>query len=137
MASGTGKTIKIEVLGDASKAQKTFEDLGKSAEKSGGVMQNAMGTALGFVTGGAITSGLSSVFNIVKGGSMDMNSQLEKTTLQFETLMGSSDGAKAHVADLFEFAKTTPFETAPVIQASKMLRTFGGDALDTKENLTL
>jgi len=72
----------------------------------------------------------------VKGSIIGMNATLETSTLQFETLMGSADDAKTHVMDLFQFAKATPFETGPVIDASRMLRTFGGSALDTIGELT-
>jgi hypothetical protein len=51
--------------------------------------------------------------------------------------MGSSARAKAHVESLFDFAARTPFESGPVIEASRMMRTFGGDILDTKKNLQL
>jgi protein tyrosine phosphatase (PTP) superfamily phosphohydrolase (DUF442 family) len=51
--------------------------------------------------------------------------------------MGDTDRAQAHVQSLFEFAKKTPFETGPIIEASRMMQTFGGDALNTKENLEL
>lgn len=71
------------------------------------------------------------------GGLFDMNAMLETTELQFTTLMGSSDAAKQHVSDLFAFAKKTPFETQPIINASKAMLTFGGAALDTTENMTL
>lgn len=68
---------------------------------------------------------------------IEMNAELETTQLQFETLMGSAERAEEHVASLFDFAKRTPFETGPIIEASRMMRTFGGDALDTKDNLLL
>lgn len=66
-----------------------------------------------------------------------MNASLEKSELQFETLFKDADRAKEHVADLFEFAKVTPFETQPIIDASRKLQTFGGDALNTMENLRM
>lgn len=76
------------------------------------------------------------VFGAIKGGAIDMNAALETSTLQFTTLMGNSDAARKHVEGLFDFAAKTPFETGPIIEASRIMRTFGGAALDTKENLT-
>lgn len=99
------------------------------------------GTIAGGVTAGNLLS--KSITNIIQGfkgaigGAIDMNASLETTTLQFGTLMGDSDKAKAHVLDLFEFAKKTPFETKPIIEASKHMQVFGGAALNTKDNLTL
>ena len=45
----------------------------------------------------------------LKGGAIDMNAELETSTLQFSTSMGSTDKAKKHVQDLFAFAAHTPF----------------------------
>lgn len=57
--------------------------------------------------------------------------------MMFTTLMGDADQAEDHVAGLFDFAAKTPFETGPIIEASKHLQIFGGDALNTMDNLTL
>lgn len=76
------------------------------------------------------------VFGAIKSGAIDMNAQLETSTLQFTTLMGDSDKAKEHVKGLFDFAAKTPFETGPIIEASRLMETFGGSALNTKKNLT-
>src|SRR5690606_595231 len=62
---------------------------------------------------------------------------LETAQLQFETLLGSAEAAEKHVADLFEFAKVTPYETGPIIEASRQLQAFGGSALNNYEMLTL
>jgi hypothetical protein len=98
----------------------------------GSIMQG-IGQGVGMTAIGLVAQG----FGMVKGAIIDMNATLETSTLQFETLMGNADEARAHVQDLFEFAKKTPFEAQPVIDASRMLRTFGGAALDTMDNLTL
>lgn len=89
-------------------------------------------------------TGFSQVGQILAGGmqsfqnaTFGVNAQLETTELQFATLMGSAERAKNHVADLFEIAKKTPFETTQIITASRHLQTFGGDALNTKANIML
>jgi hypothetical protein len=102
---------------------------------SGAVVANiASAGILGIVN--SIGAAAKSVFGFI-GSSIAMNAQLESTTLQFETLMGSADAAQRHVAFLFEFAKKTPFETGPVIEASKQFQVFGGSALNTQKNLLL
>lgn len=65
------------------------------------------------------------------------NAELETATLQFKTLMGSAEGATKQVKMLFDFAKKTPFETQPIINASLKLQAFGGAALNTEANLKL
>lgn len=94
----------------------------------------AMG-AIGAVAG-ALWSGVKAIGGFI-GDSIAMNASLESTTLQFETLMGSADLAQDHVKFLFEFAKKTPFETGPIIEASKQFQVFGGTALNTQKNLLL
>src|SRR5206468_2629668 len=70
-------------------------------------------------------------------GTFETNASLETAQLQFKILMGSADKAQEHVRELFEFAKATPFEAGPIIQASRQLEVMGGAALNTKANLTL
>jgi hypothetical protein len=65
------------------------------------------------------------------------NAQIETATLQFKILTGDADVAKERIADLIDFARRTPFEVAPIIQASRVLRTFGGDVLDNNKTLRL
>lgn len=74
-------------------------------------------------------------FGIAMRSAINMNSSLESSTLQFETLMGDADRAREHVEGLFAFAGKTPFETGPIIEASRVMQVFGGDALNTEENL--
>jgi len=124
---------RAEILGIG----QASDDAGKRGSSMGGMFKTAAASMAGFIGGAAIIGGLRSAFNFAVGGAMEMNSTLEKSTLQFATLMGDSGRAEAHVRSLFDFAKKTPFETGPIIEASKMMRTFGGDALDTVDNLTL
>lgn len=76
-------------------------------------------------------------FGMALNAAIDMNASLEQSTMQFTTLMGDADMAAEHVANLFEFGAKTPFETGPIIVASKHLQIFGGEALNSMENLTL
>lgn len=119
------------------KVRGDFNKGGEDAKGFGSMINAAVGSFAGFVGAQVVMRGLSEAFQFAKSSIFGMNATLETSTLQFTTLMGDSDAAKAHVADLFEFAKKTPFETGPIIQASRMLRTFGGDALDTKANMQM
>lgn len=114
--------------------------LARLADVSSGVktaLASAAGAFAGFLSAHAVLGALRGVMDKVGGAAIGMNATLETTTLQFTTLMGSADLARSHVKDLFEFAKKTPFETGPIIEASRMLQTFGGSALNTKSTLTL
>lgn len=127
----------VTVTADTDKAIRGLSQVNDHANKSSGFLKGAAQNALGFATGlGALAAG-GAVFGALKGGVIDMNASLETSTLQFTTLMGDSDKARAHVEDLFDFAAKTPFETGPIIEASRIMETFGGSALDTNKNLKL
>lgn len=116
------------------------KELGNVAAQSKGLSgwaQTALGTFTGFLSAQAVIGAVGGAFKAVGTAAIDMNASLDKSTLQFETLMGDAGKARDHVAMLFEFAKTTPFETGPIIDASKKLQVFGGDALNTEKNLRL
>lgn len=85
--------------------------------------------------GAAVAIGAVGAASAVAG--FDTAANLETATLQFETLMGSAEEAEAHVRGLFDFAAKTPFETGPIIEASRLMQVFGGDALNTSENLAM
>ena len=113
-----------------------------TAATKGKTSVGGFGATIGRIAGGIgvatlAMGALRRAWSFAIDAGIGMNAMLETTTLQFETLIGDADAAEAHVRSLFDFAKRTPFESGPIIQASKMLRTFGGDALDTMENLTL
>lgn len=147
----TPEDFLLRVRGDISNAREQLDELRKKiaeneeqAKHSSGVMTTALSTAMGTFGGlwgheyfQRIMGGVKSAFDFAVNGAIGMNSTLETTTLRFGTLMGSSALATQHVRDLFEIAKKTPFETGPIIQASLKLQTFGGAALNTKENIIL
>lgn len=139
--------IDIEAQNRASReidqVSRSLGTLGSSAQTTGhrfGALGSA-GSALfsGVFMGVGITASMAvaQAVSTIPSAVIGMNASLEKSTLQFETLFRDADKARDHVRMLFEFAKTTPFETGPVIEASRMLQTFGGDALNTSKNLTM
>lgn len=116
---------------------KTTGQTGRSARGLGDGFRAILGPMVGMAAGIGIVRGLGAAFRFSREAALGMNATLETSTLQFATLMGDADRAREHVLSLFEFAKKTPFETGPIIEASRMLQTFGRDALNTKANLEL
>jgi len=112
------------------------DQIERKTSRLSGVLKTAIGTALGFGGAQLVMGGVSKVFGMVGGSVIGMNAELETSTLQFETLFKDADRAKKHVKSLFDFAAKTPFETGPIIAASRIMQTFGGDSLNTMENLT-
>jgi hypothetical protein len=127
----------VTVTADVDKAVRNMNRVNDTTQKSEGFFKGATKQALGFAGGLLAFGAAGAAFSVVKGGAIDMNAELERSTLQFETLMGDSDKARAHVESLFDFAAKTPFETGPIIEASRIMETFGGSALNSKDNLKL
>lgn len=125
--ASVGKNLVEIIVTAEDKASGVLKGVGDTVS---GIGRAATGVALG--VGGALVAGM----GMAGAAAIDMNSQLETSTLQFETLMGDADRADAHVRGLFDFAAKTPFETGPIIEASRIMQVFGGDALNTDENLT-
>ena len=141
-ATVTEALAKYRALGqDAPEQLRKLSAELKSAERAsdglGSVAKTALGTFSGFVGAQLAVGGLVSAFKSTVGAAITMNASLETTELQFQTLMGDAGKARDHVKGLFQFAASTPFETGPIIEASRKLQVFGGVALDTKKNLTL
>lgn len=128
---------------DAKDYTKGLDDASREAQGFGSRVRGGLGRAFGTIrtvgTAAFLGVGVAAAagFGVAMREAINMNSTLETSTLQFGTLMGDSDKAQEHVANLFEFAAKTPFETGPIIAASKHLQVFGGDALNTMDNLTL
>jgi phage-related protein len=114
---------------------KRFES--QDAKSFTDVIKSGFGIGLGMKAFDAATGIFEKFGGAVKNSIFGMNSTLQTSELQFTTLMGNADDAKKQVAFLFDFAKKTPFETEPIINASKLLQTFGGNALNTEKNITL
>lgn len=100
---------------------------------TGRVATLATGLGAGLIAAQAFREGLHAFGDATVG----LNAKLQTAQLQFETLLGSADAAREHVRSLFEFAATTPFETGPIIEASRTLLTFGIEAGKIPEMLTL
>lgn len=112
------------------------EDAGRRATSVTGGFGATVGRMAGALGLAAIgLSAVRSAFNFSVDAAIGLNAQLETTQLQFETLMGDADQAEAHVRSLFDFAARTPFETGPIIEASRQLQVFGGRALNTEAML--
>lgn len=148
MANEREITIKLAAKNltsaEFAKARADILGLGAASDKASSSSLNLSHSFKSIAAGfGAVAAG-SAVFAAIKGGlssvvggAFEMNASLEKSQLQFTTLMGDADKAQSHVKGLFDFAKKTPFETGPIINASLKLQTFGGAALNTMDNLTL
>jgi len=85
--------------------------------------------ALGMLLGGPV--GIATMMHRVVSSSMEAGGEIENLQLAFTTLMHSSDGARAHLAELQQFAVGKPFEFSYLATSSRTLQSFGYTARDT------
>lgn len=83
-----------------------------------------------------ITEAVGKVGAMIKA-SLGPSEEMEKLTVQFSVLLGSTSLAKDRMAELAKFAETTPFELNSVAKASKTLETLTKGALSTGPGLRL
>lgn len=135
-------TVKIRQLGEATR------DLGRTTEQAGrtgaagmgqltGSLRSLLQVAGGFAAAQLGIQGISGAFSAIKQSVIGTNVTLDQATLKFQILLGSADAARAHVKELFDFAARTPFETGPILDASRQLLAAGVAADKVKEKLTL
>lgn len=104
---------------------KQSEETGKKTEKMGSILKAGSFVGLGV--------GIAALGKKMVQG----NAEMEKYTTQFSVLLKSTDAAQKRIGELRKFAADTPFELPEVVQASKLLQTFGGTALATGKSLTM
>lgn len=92
--------------------------------------------------GGVLAAAFSvnAIKNFIEGlinSSVEANKQFEGFRTQFTTLLKSADKANERIAELAEFGVKTPYELPEIVQADKLLQTFGGTAIATGKSLKL
>lgn len=120
----------------AKQKTKEYSEETKKAGEGSQRFKSALGDIAGSVgvplTLGAITLAAVGVGKAV----VDMGMRMEQTKIAFTTLIGSAEGAQAHLEDLRDFAATTPFEFNDLTEASRKLQAFGFEARDVVPMLT-
>lgn len=96
-----------------------------------GGIGKAAGFALGMIATGAAAAGVAAV-----GMGIKTAASMEQAKISYETLLGSTDKAQKHLADLTKFAANTPFELPGLIQADRLLIGAGESANNTLKSLT-
>ena len=103
----------------------------------GGIVGAASGVtrALGGI--GFAVFGIQQLSNAIGGlatGFFGFNSSLEQASITYGTLLGSAEAAQQRIAELQKFAAVTPFDFNQVLEADRLLQTFGARSI---ENLTM
>lgn len=112
--------------GSAGGIRRAFSGISASIGTGAGAISSAfagLGTELLTSTVGKLTQGFSLA---VKTG-IDFRKMMEGAQVVFEQFAGSAEGARSHLADLANFAKTSPFDLPDLIRTSSRMQAFGTD----------
>lgn len=85
----------------------------------------------------AAIGGLSTALTAGIGLGVKYDASMQTYISNFETMLGSSEKAAKHVAELKEFANKTPFEMTDLASASKTLLSFGTDVTNVMPDLKM
>lgn len=116
-----GEGEAIRALNQVDRGITEVDHSARSAKTGlGGMFQ----TAGGFVIGGAVNMIAGSIMNIGKG-ILFANANAEQSIMSLETVMGSTEAAKAKFEELQAFAAKTPFAFPELVTSAINLEAFG------------
>jgi tape measure domain-containing protein len=101
-----------------------------------GATMGSIFSGIGLAAGERIFDTITSGFKAGADAAIGFNSNLEQSTIAFTSMLGSAEKAQAFLADMKQFAATTPFEFPDLLQASKQMMAFGFAAQDVRPLLT-
>ena len=116
-----------------SSLQSKLSSLKAPALNFGGGSGGGIGASVSMLTKsnlltGAITSAMGGLTDALKDGfnaGVEYNKMLEKASISFTTLLGSTDKAQSHLKALQAFGESTPFEFPDLIKASQRMQAMG------------
>lgn len=110
-----------------------FSKLDKDLESGRGRIQSILG---GLGTGIKAIAGLGAGLHVVGAAigaiGIRANASMEQTRVAFATLLGSTEAAQQHVADLQRIAAETPFEFQGLADTNRLLMAMGQNAEESK-----
>ena len=120
MAAKSIATLAIKIIADAAGLQVGFTKAERSVAQFSSQVKMMAGTL-----GGMLGIGSASA---IGAWAVKLAGDLERTKIQFEVLTGSASQAAAVVEDMRKFGAVTPFESADLLNATKILMAFGIEA---------
>jgi len=109
--------------------------LGSDLQGTQSTVQSALKdvlTAIGGISAGVAATGRAA---IEKG--VNLAKTMERTTISFETMLGSAEKAQEMLIKLRDFTAKTPFEMPGVLRAAKTLLAFGVEQKDLLEMMLM
>src|SRR5690348_1137222 len=82
------------------------------------------------ILGGSLTATITVPLEEIARQSLDVAGSFEQTSIAFTTLLGSAAESRNMLANLYQFAASTPFEIPQVLQGARQLMAFGFSSKD-------
>lgn len=130
--------LVVRLVGDATGYSTMMQQAGRAVEATTNQVQHHVSmldsiktrvsqlasslTSFGPMLAGALGIGS---FAAASVGAITLASDLEKTTISFETMLGSASKARMMLENIRVYAAQTPFEQAPLRQSAQMLMNYG------------
>ena len=124
------KTVYIIDIDDRAKAK--LQGIQKEAKKTDGSF-STMGSTLSGLAGGAVVGAMVAIGK----GIYDITAQAEQTRISMEVMLGDSGKASKMIGEIRSFAAATPFETADLEDAAKMMLGYGISAEKIMPNIKM
>lgn len=126
--------VTIEILGDATKFKAAVDGLGAQTQSALSSVSSRL-TTWGAVLTAAVTTPLTAAAAKATQWALTTASAAEQADIAFSTMLGP-ERAKQMIAELTDFAKTTPFEMSGLTDATQKLLAYGIAADDVIPVLT-
>lgn len=132
----TAAQLMVKVGADISGAQRGMQQVQQQARGLGGALGSIGRIAAGAFAGLGAVALAKSAFSAAKSAVVDFNASMEQSSIAWTTMLGSAQASKTMLAELQQFAKTTPFEFPELEQASRRLLAMGFDAKEVVPLMT-
>lgn len=132
MAFTLGDLI-VYLKGDSKDLDRTLDSAEQKSKSVAGSIGNFFQQAFSHATGEIITRSLSGIVGVIsqiKEAMIGGNTAFEQYETQFSVLLGNADLAHARLQELAEFGQRTPVELPELVQADRILQSFGLHAPD-------
>jgi len=114
------------VLGaNVEEAKRGIAEVHAQAQDFGAFVRQGFGIGAGVAVFEGGMRLLSGALDAAKSAMIDFNSDLSKTQISFEALLGSAEKAQAYLAQLQQFAAKTPFEFPDLVKAARSFMNVG------------
>lgn len=129
--------VFVYLRGNSQDLDRSLQNAEARSRSVAGNIAGFFQTTFGNIAANIVTGALTKVVNAigsVKDAMIGGNTAFEQYQTQFQVLLGNADLAQQRMQELAEFGQRTPFELPELVQADRILQSFGLHAPDVVEH---